>query len=54
MTKKKYLQPETDVLNMGLEQMIAASGEYIEVDDKVWGNPEDAASRVMYLDMIFE
>jgi hypothetical protein len=54
MMKKKYLQPETEVLNMGLEQILAASGDYIEVEDNVWENPEDAASRVMYLDMISE
>lgn len=52
--KKKYLQPVTGIVDLELEQIIAASVKYIEVDDKVWGNPEDAASREMSIETIFD
>ena len=40
------MQPDVAILDMELEQMVAASDGYVDVDDGTSDNPENADSRL--------
>ena len=48
MKRKVYMQPDVAILEMELEQMVAASDGYVDVDDGTSDNPENADSRLFF------
>ena len=43
-----YMQPDVAILEMELEQMVAASDGYVDVDDGTSDDPENADSRLFF------
>lgn len=42
------MQPDVAILDMELEQMVAASDGYVDVDDGTSDDPENADSRLFF------